>query len=276
MPQFRQTSLTRAERAVVDTHPRPVVALALDYPPGHHIASHQHARAQFVHAEAGLMRVTTRSGAWVVPPGHALWMPAEIEHEIRAIEAILMRTLYLDADTAAWLPEECWVVTVPQLLRHLISKAVTMPRDYDLGGAEGRLMAVLLDELKGLAPTPLHLPFPDDSRLRGIVDSLLEDPRNDQALDNWAQSAGASSRTLARLFVAETGMTFGEWRRRRRLLAAVEWLTSGRPVTQVALDLGYDSPSAFIAMFKRHMGATPGRFASGTQPDGAGSLESGL
>ena len=261
MPQFRQSGLTPKERDAVDAHQRPVVALALNYAAGHHIAPHHHARTQFVHAESGLMRVTTRSGAWVVPPGHALWMPAGVEHEIRAVESILMRTLYLDPNAVRWPATECWVVTVPPLLRHLISKAVTLPRDYDPAGADGRLMAVLLDELKDLIPTPLHLPFPNDGRLSGIVSTLLEDPGNDRTLDGWARSAGASSRTLARLFAAETGMTFGEWRRRRRLLAAVEWLTSGRPVTQVALDLGYDSPSAFIAMFKRHIGATPSRFA---------------
>ena len=240
-----------------------MVALALDYACGYHIAPHRHARTQFVHAESGLMRVTTGSGAWVVPPGHALWMPAGVEHEIRALKAILMRTLYLDPDVVYWLPVECRVVTVPPLLRHLISKAVTLPRDHDPAGAGGRLMAVLLDELKDLIPTPLYLPFPHDGRLRGIVSALLENPADDRTLDGWARSAGASSRTLARLFAAETGMTFGEWRRRRRLFAAVEWLTSGRPVTQVALDLGYESPSAFIAMFKRHMGATPSRFADG-------------
>ena len=263
MPQFRQSGLTPAERDAIDADQRPVVALALDYASGHHIARHHHARTQFVHAESGLMRVTTRSGAWVVPPGHALWMPAGVEHEIRALEAILMRTLYLDPDAVSWLPRECWVVTVPPLLRHLISKAVTLPRAYDRNGVAGRLIAVLLDELQGLTPTPLHLPFPDDGRLNGIVSTLLEEPGNDRTLEGWARLAGASSRTLARLFVAETGMTFGEWRRRRRLLAAVEWLTSGHPVTQVSLDLGYDSPSAFIAMFKRHMGATPSRFTAG-------------
>ena len=266
MSRFRQSSLSREERDAVDAHPRPVVALALDYPLGHVIAPHKHARTQFVHAESGLMRVTTRTGAWVVPPGHALWMPAGVIHEIRALEAILMRTLYLETNVASWLPEECWVVAVPPLLRNLISKAVSLPPEYNEGDADGRFMAVLLDELKGLDPTPLHLPFPADQRLRGVVDTLLEDPGNEQSLDVWARSAGASSRTLARLFVAETGLTFGEWRRRRRLLAAVEWLTSGHPVTRVALDLGYDSPSAFIAMFKRHIGATPGQFAGGYHP----------
>ena len=260
MPRFRHESLSPAERDAVDAQPRPVVALALDYPPGHRIALHSHTRTQFVHADSGLMRVTTRTGAWVVPPGHALWMPAEIEHEILAIEAILMRTLYLDTGAVPWLPSDCWVVAVPPLLRQLISKAVTLPALYDIEGADGRLMAVLLDELRGLEATPLHLPFPRDPRLRDIVDTLTEFPRDDRALDVWARTAGASSRTLARLFLAETGMTFGEWRRRRRLLAAVEWLASGRPVTQVALDLGYESPSAFIAMFKRHMGDTPGQF----------------
>jgi AraC-like DNA-binding protein len=60
--------------------------------------------------------------------------------------------------------------------------------------------------------------------------------------------------------VKETGMTFGAWRERLRLTAAVARLGEGEPVTAVAYDLGYQSPSAFIAMFRRSLGDTPGRY----------------
>jgi AraC-like DNA-binding protein len=121
-------------------------------------------------------------------------------------------------------------------------------------------MAVIPDELAGLEPEPLHLPLPADSRLRSVTDTLIADPADGRDLKAWATTAGASERTLARLFVKETGMTFGTWRQRRRLLAAIGRLAEGQSVTSVALDLGYDSPSAFITMFRRTLGATPGRY----------------
>ncbi|MFJ7111440.1 helix-turn-helix domain-containing protein [Pseudomonas sp. NPDC098740] len=64
-----------------------------------------------------------------------------------------------------------------------------------------------------------------------------------------------SSRT-----VSETGFTFSQWRRRARLLRALERLAAAVPVTTIALELGYENVSAFIAMFRRTFGVTPGRY----------------
>jgi len=155
------------------------------------------------------------------------------------------------------------VVTVPPLLRALILEAVEMPKLYDEAGADGRLMAVILDCLRKLKPTPLYLPIPADARLRRITDVVAADPADRTPLAAWAKRAGASARTLARLFVKETGLTFGAWRQQARLLKALEWLAEGRPVTAVALDLGYLSPSAFIAMFRRALRVSPGRYFKG-------------
>jgi AraC-like DNA-binding protein len=132
--------------------------------------------------------------------------------------------------------------------------------DYPPEGPEARVMTVILDELRALKPEPLHLPHPRDVRLKRIAEALLADPADGRALEDWARDAGASARTLARLFVKETGMTFGAWRERLRLTAAVARLGEGEPVTAVAYDLGYQSPSAFIAMFRRSLGDTPGRY----------------
>jgi len=142
----------------------------------------------------------------------------------------------------------------------LILEAAALPRDWDEAGAPGRLMAVLLDRIQAASPAQLHLPLPSDSRLKAATDMLLADPADRRGLEDIARETGASSRTLARLFQRETGMTFGAWRRRRALLTALERLSEGDPVTTVALDLGYESPSAFIAMFRRTLGDTPTRY----------------
>jgi len=169
-----------------------------------------------------------------------------------------MRSLYIAPKAVACLPGTCRVVQVTALLRELIARLVTPGRSTS--EQLGRLMAVLVDEVKMLESPPLHLPAPRDARVRVITDALVDDPSDARGLDAWARVAGASERTLARLFVRETAMGFREWRQQLRLLTAIERLAAGQDVTSVSLDLGYRSPSAFIAMFKRVLGETPGRY----------------
>ncbi len=246
----------------IEDLPRPIVTLANDYAHGHVIARHRHRRAQLVYASAGVLTVATAAGAWVVPPQRAVWVPALTEHRVRAQGRVSMRSLYIEPDAAPGLPAECCVVTVPPLLRELILAAMEFPRLYALDGPEARVMAVILDQIRAARIAPLHLPMPADARLRSVTEALVAAPGDDRTLAAWAAHAGASGRTLARLFLRETGMTFRQWRRQARLLAALTRLATGEPVTTVALDLGYDSPSAFIAMFRKALGETPGRYFS--------------
>lgn len=239
---------------------RAIVGFTADYESGDSTGMHSHRRSQLVHAETGVMSVRTVRGAWLVPPGFAVWVPGAIEHQVMAVTALRMATLYVRAGDPAPVPPDCTVVTVPSLVRELILRTAGLPDDYPDEGPEARLVAVLRDELMALEPAPLHLPLPDDRRARVVADQLIEQPADARELEDWGKSAGASGRTLARLFVAETGLSFGRWRQRRRLLAALERLAAGMPVTTVALDLGYRSPSAFIAMFRRELGNTPGRY----------------
>lgn len=240
--------------------PKAIVGYAVDYAPGHSTGRHSHSRAQLVHGEKGVMTVRTDDGAWVVPPGYAVWVPAGLVHEVRAAGAVAMRTLYLRADAGVPIGPRCRVVRVPSLVRELIARVVQMPEEYPEEGPEARLVAVLADELANLPPAPLDLPLPRDRRAAIVAEALISAPADGRDLDAWGRMVGASDRTLARLFRKETGLTFGRWRQRRRLLAALERLAAGEPVTTVALDLGYDSPSAFIAMFRRALGASPTRY----------------
>jgi AraC-like DNA-binding protein/quercetin dioxygenase-like cupin family protein len=261
MPHTPGPAVKDAVRAL-EQSPRLLGTLATDYPKGYVIAPHSHTRDQLLHAEDGTMMVRAENAAWLVPPGLGVWMPAGTLHEVRAITDFRMRTLYVAraAAAAANLPETCRVVGVPPLLHELILRAARMPAVWDPDGPDGRLMAVILDVLGELEATPLHLPMPVDRRLDPVVTALLADPADGRTLEEWAAATGASPRTLARGFLRETGLTFGGWRQRRRLLAALERLAGGEAVTTVALDLGYDSPSAFTAMFRRTLGTTPSRY----------------
>ena len=240
--------------------PRPIVALAADYDSGYHITPHTHIHAQLIHGSEGVLQVRAGAGSWVVPPDRGLWVPAGIEHEIVMRGRVAMRTLYIEPDALPDMPAHCAVVAVGPLLQALIQRAVSAPPVYDERGPDGRIFAVILDELRLLPTIPLHLPLGHDRRLQRVTAALDRSPGDGRPLEAWAREAGASPRTLARLFLRETGMTFGAWRQQARLLHALIGLAEGRPVTSLALDLGYASPSAFIQAFKRAFGTTPSRY----------------
>lgn len=242
----------------------PIVASASDRAGPHRFPPHHHDRAQLVYASAGVMTTATATGTWVVPPQQAVWVPAGIVHEVRSAGSMAMRTLYVRPEAAMDLPRTCCVVEVSPLLRELILRAVAFATDRPPTPEEARMLTVIADELHSLVPSPLHLPLPRDRRLKSVTDALAQIPADRRPLADWARIAGASERTLARLFVRETGLTFGAWRQRLRLLGAVARLAEGEAVTTIAYDLGYDSPSAFIAMFRKSLGATPGRYLKGT------------
>jgi len=152
------------------------------------------------------------------------------------------------------------VLPVSPLLRELIVRATELPLQYDESGPAGHVVALIIAELRGLQSLPLHLPMPRDPKLRALCQALLDAPGDQRALAGWAATLNTSDRTLARHFQSETGLSFGAWRQQARVLEAMGRLGNGAPVTQVAIDLGYDSVSAFSAMFRRAAGASPSAF----------------
>ena len=248
------------DRRALETLPHPVVAMARDFPNGYRIEPHVHDRAQLAYASDGVMRLGTTAGTFVVPPARAVWIPAGTEHWITALGALALRTLYIKPGAAPDLPVACRVVAVAPLLRELILAAMAAPQADPPDGPQARLMAVILDRIRALPAAPLHLPMPRDRRIKPMAEALRDDPADRRSLADWAKTVGASERTLARLFVSQTGLSTGAWRAQARLLKALELLAGGATVTAVALDVGYDSPSAFIAMFRRALGVSPRRY----------------
>jgi len=242
--------------------PRPVIALARDLPPSHEIDWHSHPRFQLVYAARGVMTVDTRDSTWVVPPQRAVWMPPKVAHRLTTKGVVQLRSLYVRPEAAAGMPAGCEVLEVTSLLRELILRATELPLEYDERGPAGRVMRLLLDELAALPRLPYNLPMPKTAPLAAICARLVEAPNDPATLEDLAARHGTTARTLARHFRRQTGMSFAEWRRRARLLRALGWIAEGRPILAVALDLGYDSPSAFSAMFRRELGSPPSHFRS--------------
>lgn len=254
-PSTPSPGYTRYDRSEM-----PVAAMATDYAPGHRTARHRHPNAQLIHAVHGVMVVSTEDGQWIVPPTRAIWMPAETDHWIRMVGNVRMRTAYIRPDAAPGLPTRCTVLGVSPLLRELIVAAVAVPLPYPADSRDGRLMRLLLDEVVLLPSLPLHLPDPRDPALRRICEAIVAAPDTDTPLAEWASRLGIDPKTVQRRFARETGMTFGQWRQQARLLAALERLAAGAKVVDVALELGYQSPSAFAAMFRRQFGMPPSLF----------------
>jgi AraC-like DNA-binding protein/quercetin dioxygenase-like cupin family protein len=248
---------------------RPVAVFALDFEQGATTGAHTHPFGQLVHAVAGVLRIETRDATWIVPPGRAVWIPAATEHEVHMVTSVAMRTVYVVPEALPGAPSESRVVSVSPLLVELILQALRLPRPYPLSGSEERLFQVLLDQISFRAEVPLHLPMPACATAARIAARLQRDPSDGRTLGAWAAASGTSARTLARTFRRETGLSFGAWRGQLRLLKALELLATEHSVTGVALALGYDSTSAFIHAFRRHLGTTPARyFAAAARPSG--------
>ncbi|HEX7111736.1 MAG TPA: helix-turn-helix transcriptional regulator [Mizugakiibacter sp.] len=242
--------------------PRDVVAIGNEYRPHEVRPAHRHRRGQLLYATTGVLTVTTPQGSWVVPPERAIWIPPGVPHEVRMGGHVSIRNAFVlaQAAAAAGLPEHCRVIAVSPLLRELLITAVDLPPHYDLHGRDGRIMALILDEIRTLPTLALNTPLPRTARLAQLCRALLEAPTLTLSVDAAAAKAGMSRRHFTRQFRAETGMSFAGWRQQACLQVALARLGAGEPVTRVALDLGYASPSAFSAVFRRVLGVPPSRY----------------
>ncbi|MDE1150754.1 MAG: helix-turn-helix transcriptional regulator [Azospirillaceae bacterium] len=253
-----------------ETSPEPVFAVGNDYPHGHHLPPHRHRRCQLLYAIRGIMTVATAQGTWMVPPERAVWIPAGVVHEVEVVAGpAQMRSLYVDPlvlpaardpaclDPAATL---CQVLGMSPLVHALLLEAAELPVDVAPESRGGMIMALLRHELPSLPVLPLAVPMPSDGRLAARCRAFLADPDPHATIDGWADALGMSRRAFTRLFRQQTGLSFAAWRQQVCLFAALPRLAAGEAVTIVALDLGYDSPAAFTAMFKRLLGVPPSRY----------------
>jgi len=206
------------------------------------------------------MWVHTPQGDWVVPPNRAVWVPAGIEHSIDMSGKVLVQTLYFAQAVSSSFPGHCCAVNVSPLVRELIRHCVSLGMLDRKQPAMARLLGVLVDQVKALPAIPLQLPLPADERAKAASDWLRDHPNDPGLIKQIAKRVGSSARTLERLFRQETGLTFGKWRQQLRLLHALRLLAAKRAVTTVAMEVGYESTSAFIAMFKKALGTTPYRY----------------
>ncbi|KAB1074452.1 AraC family transcriptional regulator [Methylobacterium planeticum] len=235
--------------------PRRVAVMPKTFAAGSRTGRHFHPRAQLLYATAGLMMATAQDGTWVVPEGHALWIPPRLPHAVVMHGAVSMCSAYLAADAVSGFPTRAQVIAVSPLLAAALAALTGEPVLYDEAGRGGHLAALVLDEIARAPETPLTLPLPDDLRLRRVCVGLIDDPASPLDLDAWAWQAGLSRRTLTRGFRQETGLSLGEWRARARVIRAMALAADGQAPRQVAAAVGYRSVQALRARMDRVMPA---------------------
>lgn len=241
---------------------RPAAALHLDFKDyATEVPPHRHRKGQLVLALHGAVTCQLANGWWMVPPNCGVWIPGGTVHSNRATANARLSFLFVEPDAAS-LPQQCCTLSISPMIREMIRHLANQPQDYALGGHTDRLVRVLLDELALMPREGFHLPVSDHPKIRQIADMLSADPSDRSTLGQWAARVAISERSLARLLVQETGMTFGRWRQQFHLLIALRELASGSAVQRVSDDLGYESVTAFITMFKKALGETPARYFS--------------
>ena len=264
------------------------------------IEPHRHVWAQVAYSATGVLRVTAGSHTYIVPPSRAVWIPPGVVHVVTVVEDAELRTLYLQlpagqfgpaglstdgtdstgransansadsadsADSAGGIVAEpssttwrrCRVLEVSPLLRELVEQMVALPT-CENAARERCLAALVQDELRRANPVPLGVGLPSDKRLLALCEAVLDDPARHSTLQGWAGEAGASVRTVARLFRQELGTTFAAWRQQVLLAKALSMAARKRPMAHIAAELGYASASAFSAMVRRSVGVPPSRF----------------
>lgn len=236
--------------------PQPLEVLALEAPAGRQYAAHAHRRGQLLYATDGLLTVGTEDGEWVVPPQRAIWLPPDFPHRVSALTPVQVRSVFIEPGAHPALLLEAEVVAVSALLAALLDAALAQPEAV----RRAHIDALLLDEIAAAPVLSLHIPLPQHAALAERCRQWLERPADAATLSDWADALAMHPRTLARLFQRQTGYTFGHWLREARLILSLTALARGTPVLTVALEHGYDSPSAFSAAFRRAFGAPPSHF----------------
>jgi AraC-like DNA-binding protein len=203
------------------------------------------------------MTVLTPAGTWVVPTQRAVWIPSTTPHSLVMSGAVAMRTVYLRARMARALPRTCCVVNVSPLLQQLILHLCAHKKLSRRSRAQAHLIDVFLDQLQAVRTVPLQLPSLSDPRAARVAEALRG---NVDSLEAACRRAGASKRTIERLFLQETRLSLGKWRQQLRLMRSLELIAAGEKISHASAQAGYGTPSAFIAMFRKALGTTPRRY----------------
>jgi AraC-like DNA-binding protein len=260
--KVKQTILKPVTEGFREDRDLPVIPVKVEAEDALSAKPHSHPRGQLIYASRGVVRVITPDGNWLVPPTQTIWIPPHVEHDVFFPGKVTLYSLFVSEAECCLLPGTCTVFKVSPLLREMILRAFDWGDSYLPHSAGYRFMYVLIDEIARSELTKIDLPSAKSTRLVKITKILAAKPHATPSVMKLADIACVSSRTLARLFISEMGMTLGEWNRRLLVQYAIDQLSKGKTVTHVALGLGYGNPSSFIQMFKKSTGVAPAKYTA--------------
>jgi len=247
-------------KVTAEFDPKPgasVSTLSYEYPAGFRVPEHAHGADQLIYATHGVMEVSAGASFWLIPPQFAIWIPARTWHSIRMPGAVSMRTLYLRRGLAARMPAVCTVLHVSPLLRELVVDAVRLGQLRSRNRLHSALRDLIVSRLESASPIPTVVTMPKDPRALAVAKTLLSNLAAAVPLRALCANAGSSIRTIERAFQKDVGLNLELWRRQARLMKAVELLVAGQSIKEVAFQVGYRQPSAFVEMFRQTLGTTP-------------------
>jgi AraC-like DNA-binding protein/quercetin dioxygenase-like cupin family protein len=247
-----QHDLDRIEGANTD-----VVVHGADFPAGYTVPTHIHKRTQLLCVFAGVVLVETERGRWMVPPGHALLIPPQLHHSVEMLSDVTMKSVYVTPAEESLVHQTPLVLEATDLTRSLLLEAIRLKDEEEQSRKAELVLTLLIAEILELNSRPLGLPFPSDRRLAALCRDFVTNPSPYARLDDWAAELAMSRRTFTRFFRVETGVSFVTWRQQASVFACLPRLAEGVPVTEVALEAGYENAAAFATMFRRMLGASP-------------------
>jgi len=251
-------SLVREQERYFKDDDRPVIPLLDSYADGFFVEPHHHRRHQLLYAASGTVIISTPHDTWVMPALRGMWIPGGVTHDVRILGAVTMQSLYIEPALIKEMPCHCQVLGIPPFMRGLIAEAVRLPELPEfLTGRAAALMTLIQHEIRLLPRLPLSLPLPRHEAMAERCRSFLKFPDAHQTIGDWSCFLGMSRRSFTRVFKHETGLSFVQWRQQACIVSALPRLVAGEAVTSVAIDLGYDNPAAFTAMFRRVLGSPP-------------------
>jgi AraC-like DNA-binding protein len=259
--------------------PKPGVSistLVYEYPAGYNVPEHAHGTDQLIYATRGVMEISADQSFWLTPPHLAVWIPARTRHRICMPHAVSMRTLYLRRGLVPRAPEVCTVLHVSPLFRELVVEAVRIGQLRMKNHLHCALRDLIVSQLQNASPVPMFVGLPEDPRALGVAQAFIANKADAPSLNALSRRVGVSVRTIQRAFRRDVGTSFEFWRRQVRLMKGIELLVEGYSVKQVAAEVGYRQPSAFVELFRQTLGMTPKAWASALQAQNSGTTANAL
>jgi len=243
-----------------DLTPLPAVAHKLDFSAYEaEVPMHMHRKGQLILALHGAVTCIAANEIWIVPPNCGVWIPGGLPHSARATANARLIYLFVEPG-AAKLPDTSCTLSISPMIREMVERLSEESSDYHADSHAARIARVLLDELASMPHERFNLPISAHPKIQAIADALTALPSDRSTLSDWAKRVAMSDKSLARLVIRETGLSFGRWRQQLHLIVALRELAAGETVQNVAAGLGYESVNAFITMFKKAMGSTPAQY----------------